>query len=102
MATVDDAVELLRDPAYVTANGRRAELRAAGVVEVDGVRVVNELQVRGAPSREAALELVLQALVSVGGRNASYLLPASKGLRPGRIVAPARQRVEVFHVPIHE
>jgi hypothetical protein len=102
MATVDDAVELLRDPAYLTATGRRAERRAAGFVEVNGARVVNELQARGAGSREAALDLVWHALVIVGGRDASYLLPASKGLRPGRIVAPPRQRVEVFLVPIDE
>jgi hypothetical protein len=100
MVTVDDAVELLRDPAYLTPNGRRAELRAAGVVEVSGARVVNELHARGAESREAALDLVRQALVAVGGRDASYLAPASKGLRPGRIVAPPGRRVEVFLVPI--
>jgi hypothetical protein len=102
VATVDDAVAILRNPAFVTANGRRAELRQLGLMEVSGVRVANELQAGGAASREIALELARQALVIVGGQDASYLLPPSKGIRAGRLMAPPRQRAEIFLVPVDE
>jgi len=60
------------------------------------------LQARGAANREAALDLVRQALVIVGGHDASYLLPPSKALRAGRVMAPRQRRVEIFLVPIEE
>ena len=98
VATVDDALELLRDPAYLIATGRRPERRAAGFNEVSA-GVLDALQARGAESRDAARDLVRQALAVLGGRDGSYLLPASTTKRPGRTVRPPRQRVEVFLVP---
>jgi hypothetical protein len=95
--TVDDAVALLLDPQYRTAAGTRAELRAQGLAEVSGTRVLNELQALGAPSREAALDLAHAALERVGGRDVSFW-QESRGRRPNRRVARAT-RVEVFVVP---
>jgi hypothetical protein len=49
---VDDAVELLRDPAYRMTNGLRPELCAPGYETMNGLSVLNELQTRGADSRD--------------------------------------------------
>lgn len=97
--TVADAIAVLRDPASLTMNGQRHELRSRGVVEVSGTRVLNELQTRGAPSREAALSLALEALAAIDGEDVS---PWRESHGLGRRATPRAQRIIVFLVPIDD
>jgi hypothetical protein len=96
--SIDDAIELLTDQTHV--GNRSKELLKVGFVEMRGGIILNELQVRGAESREAAHALVLEALAAIGGHDASHLKKRG-GLRPGRTIA-ARQFVPVFRVPVDE
>lgn len=100
MATFDDAVELLRNPTYATFTVWRAERLTTGFSEMSGVKILNELQARGAEDRGVALALVHQALLALGGRDASYWLE-SKQLGGGGS-SRRRQRIEVFLVPVDE
>jgi hypothetical protein len=73
-------------------NGERAALRAPGLVDVDGQRVIAELMTRGA-NVERARALAYEGLRRAGGRDASYV-QERQGLRAGMRTQP--QRVTVF------
>ena len=94
--TVEDAVALLRDPAYRTMRGMSSDV-PHGFAEVSGDRVLSELQVRGATPEEA-LTLASSALEKVNGLDRSYWRE-SRSLGGGSW-GRSRQPVHVFLVPI--
>lgn len=93
--TVEDAVSLLRDPAYQTPRGTSSAV-PHGFTEVSGDRVLAELRARGA-TRADAMTLAASALDRVGGLDRSYWLQ-SQGHAAGR--GRRRQRVYAFLVPV--
>jgi hypothetical protein len=91
MATLDDALALLRDPAYKAGMGNGA---AAPMVLMASTPIHNELLSRGAADEAEARVLASQAIEQLGGVETTRYV--TRGLRAG----PRReQRVDEYRVP---
>jgi hypothetical protein len=88
---VDDAIELLTDPAH-KAPGNAA---SAALVRMDGTAILNALLERGAEDDEEARRLVRAGLQRVGGIDRSRL--QQPGVRAGG--RPRQEMVDDFRVP---
>jgi hypothetical protein len=64
MATVEEAIELLRDPAY---RARQTAYCGARFVEVRAQDVINELRAKDAADEATARALAVKALREIGG-----------------------------------
>ena len=92
MATVDDAIELLRDPLNLTDFGDPS----AGL-GVKAHRVVGLLHERGAESEQEALALIRKASRALGGDEVIVRLPGA--LRADRMGSEPKRVQTVFWVP---
>jgi hypothetical protein len=94
--TVDDALQLLRDPSYrVGIGGRRGSFAV-----MNGRKILDELRAPEAEDDGDALALVHAALDRIGGQDASEWIE-SESLGSGRW-GRTGERLEVFLVPLHE
>ena len=91
MATVDDAIELLRDPGNLVYLGDRSGL----AVKAD--RVVRLLHERGAESEQEARALIRKAARALGGGEVIVRRPGV--LRADRFGSEARKPEPAYWVP---
>ena len=87
MATVEDAIQLLRDP----ENSKRVSNRSGEALAVRSERVIGLLHQRGAESQREAIALIRQATRALGGdevivRRPSALHADKLGSAPDRAV----------------
>ncbi len=92
MATVDDAIELLRDPLNLTYYGDPS----AGV-GVKASRVVGLLHERGAETEQEARALIRKAATALGGGEVIVRRPGA--LRADSLGSAPRRAEAAFWVP---
>jgi hypothetical protein len=94
MATVEDAIELLRDP-------ENLKLVGDGTTEVYSVksdRVVRLLHVRGAETRQEAVSLIRQATRALGGDELMVDRPSALGV--DKFASGPSRVTPAFWVPV--
>jgi hypothetical protein len=96
MATVDDAIELLRDPRNVKKVGDGS--REAFSVKSD--EVVRLLRQRGAESHHEALALIRQAARALGGDEVIVNRPSA--LQVDKFGAGPARVMPAFWIPVEE
>jgi hypothetical protein len=94
VATVDDAIELLRDP----ENLRHIDAGSHEVMAVKADQVVRLLGMRGAATRHEALALVRQAAKALGGGEVIASRPAA--LAMDQFGSGQRSAKPSFWVPV--
>ena len=93
MATVDDAIELLQDPANVKQVGDGS--REARSVKAD--QVVRLLRQRGAGSKHEALALIRQAARALGGGEVIVRRPSA--LHVDKLASGPTTAMPAFWIP---
>lgn len=96
MATVEDAIELLRDPANVKKVGDGS----GEVLAVKSTQVVRLLGVRGAESRHEALALIRQATRALGGDE--VIVRRASPLHVDKLASDRSTAMPAFWIPLGE
>ena len=95
MATVSDAIELLRDPSNLKELSDGASTRA---LAVKSDQVVQLLRRRGADSRQEAIALIRQAARALGGDE--VIVQRQSALRVDEFGSGPSQAMPAFWVPV--
>ena len=93
MATVQDAIELLRDP----ANVKRVGGGSREFLSVKADQVVRQLGARGASSKHEALSLIRQATRALGGDEVIVRRPSA--LHAGKLGSERNMAMPAFWIP---